>query len=62
MSTTATNTAPERPQAPIYREGIILVECNGTRHLAQQDERGKWKTLSRHKELRGQVEVIKVVR
>lgn len=41
---------------------MVLVECDGVRHVATQDQFGKWRTLSRHKELLGQVEVISVVR
>ena len=47
---------------PSYSEHMVLVECNDVRHLASQDPDGKWKTLSRHKELAGEVQVIKVVR
>ena len=48
----------KQPATPL----MVLVECNGVRHVAKQDATGKWRTLSRHKELRGPVEVVKVLR
>jgi len=62
VKTATIDKIPERVERPIFSEQMVLVECNGVRHLASQDEAGKWKTLSRHKELQGNVEVIKVVR
>jgi hypothetical protein len=49
------NKAPNSSQ-------MALVECGGKRHVAIQDKFGKWRTLSRRKELLGVVEVIKVMK
>jgi hypothetical protein len=40
---------------------FVLVECRGKRRIASQDRTGKWRTLSRWKELKGVVEVIERV-
>jgi hypothetical protein len=48
-------------QAPYFGK-LVLLECDGVRHLAKQDEDGKWRTVSRKKELRGYIVIVKVVR
>jgi hypothetical protein len=53
---------PERADKPPYLDLMVLVECDGVRHVANQDASGKWRTLSRRKELKGVVQVVKVVR
>jgi len=40
---------------------LALVEYNAKRHLAEQDETGEWRTISRHKELPPSITVIKVI-
>ena len=40
---------------------MVLVECDGIRHLAKEDRFGKWRTLSRHRELKGTIEIIKAI-
>jgi hypothetical protein len=41
---------------------MVLIECDGVRRVASQDQSGKWKTLNRRKELQGKIEVVKVIR
>ena len=52
---------PGRTNQPPYRGRMVLVLCEGVRPLANKDRSGKWGTISRRKELRGFVEVIRVV-
>jgi hypothetical protein len=56
------NTTEVLPEGAPYRDRLVLVECDGVRRLAKQDQSGKWRTLSRHKELQGQIEIVRVVR
>ena len=39
----------------------VLVERDGVRHLATQDHAGKWRTISRKKELVGVIEIVKML-
>jgi hypothetical protein len=39
----------------------VLVECEGIRHLANQDSSGRWRTISRRRELPEPVQVIRIV-
>ena len=50
-----------REKSPYYGK-LVLVECDGVRHLAKQDYSGKWRTISRQKELDGYVVIVRVVR
>ena len=52
---------PEQPDKPSYLGLTVLVECDGLRRLANQDESGKWRTISRKRELQGVVKVVKVL-
>jgi len=40
---------------------MVLVECEGARHLAARDASGKWRSLSGQKQLSGEVKVVKVL-
>ncbi len=48
-------------EKPPFLGRMVLVECDGVRHVANQDRTGKWRTLSKRKELQGVVEIIRVV-
>jgi hypothetical protein len=52
---------PEQSNKPPNPGRQALVECDGVRHLAKQDPSGKWRTISRQKELKGVVEIVKVL-
>jgi hypothetical protein len=41
---------------------MVFVECDGLRYVVNQDQSGKWRTLSSRMELKGDVQVIKVLR
>lgn len=62
MTAAALNRKVETPAEAPYLGKLVLLECNGVRHLAKQDKDGKWRTVSKRKELRGYVVIVKVVR
>lgn len=52
---------PAEENLPPFAERTVLVESEGIRHLASQDDAGKWRTLSRRRELPEPVQVIRIV-
>jgi hypothetical protein len=53
---------PLEAQKPLNPSQMVLVECDGVRYVVNQDQAGKWRTLSSRRELKGVIEVIEVVR
>lgn len=56
----STENVNERDK-PSDSNKMVLVECDGVRHLAIQDHVGKWRTISRKKELVGLIEIVKML-
>jgi hypothetical protein len=55
------NSLPEVTLKKSSLRQLALVEYDGKRHLAEQDETGKWWTISRHKELPQVITVIRLI-
>jgi hypothetical protein len=61
MTDLAQDKTQDQTDQPHNLIRLALIECGGVRHLAFQDQTGKWRTVSRKKEFPGIVEVIRVV-
>jgi len=52
----------EAPGPAPFLGKLVLVECDGVRHLAKQGQDGQWRTVSRQKVMKGYIVVVKVMR